>query len=112
MRTVNRRTKFLKFIHFIISIPVLFLTVSFAVSNRQEFPLTLWPFPFEIVVPISFAVLFFALLFFIFGGIYSWVLTIPVRNEKHRQAKKIRELTKKIGEMEAAANPGEQKPAP
>lgn len=101
----------MKFIHFILSIPVLFLTVSFAVSNRQEFPLTLWPFPFEIVVPISFAVLFFALLFFIFGGIYSWMLTIPVRNEKYKQARKIKELTKKITEMEAAAAPDEQKPA-
>lgn len=90
----------MKIIHFIFSCVVLFLTVSFAVSNKQEFALTLWPFPFEITLPVSFIVLAFALLFFIFGGIYSWILTIPVRNERYQQAKKIKELTKKITELE------------
>ena len=78
---------------------VLFLTVSFAVSNKQPYALTLWPFPFEITLPVGFIILFFALLFFIFGGIYAWIQTIPVRNERWRQAKKIRELTLKIDEL-------------
>ncbi|MBP3402895.1 MAG: LapA family protein [Alphaproteobacteria bacterium] len=90
----------MKIIHFIFSCVVLFFTVSFAVSNKQEFALTLWPFPFEITLPVSFIVLAFALLFFIFGGIYSWILTIPVRNERYQQAKKIKELTRKITELE------------
>lgn len=90
----------MKIINFILSCIILFLTISFAVSNKQEYPLTLWPFPFEITLPISFIVLFFALLFFIFGGFYSWLLSMPVRNERHQQAKKIKELTKKISEME------------
>lgn len=90
----------MKIIHFIFSCVVLFFTVSFAVSNKQEFALTLWPFPFEITLPVSFIVLGFALLFFIFGGIYSWILTIPVRNERYQQAKKIKELTRKITELE------------
>ena len=90
----------MKIIHFIFSCVVLFFTVSFAVSNNQEFALPLWPFPFEITLPVSFIVLAFALLFFIFGGIYSWILTIPVRNERYQQAKKIKELTKKITELE------------
>lgn len=91
----------MKIIHFIFSCIVLFFTVSFSVSNKQEFAFTLWPFPFEITLPISFIVLSFALLFFIFGGVYSWILTIPVRNERYQQAKKIKELTKKITELEA-----------
>ncbi len=90
----------MKIIHFIFSCVVLFFTISFAVSNKQEFALTLWPFPFEITLPVSFIVLAFALLFFVFGGIYSWILTIPVRNERYQQAKKIKELTKKITELE------------
>ena len=90
----------MKIIHFIFSCVVLFFTITFAVSNKQEFALTLWPFPFEITLPVSFIVLAFALLFFVFGGIYSWILTIPVRNERYQQAKKIKELTKKITELE------------
>ena len=91
----------MKIIRFIFSCIVLFFTVSFAVSNKQNFTLTLWPFPFEVTLPVSFIVLSFALLFFIFGGIYSWMLAIPVRNERYQQAKKIKELTKKITELEA-----------
>ena len=90
----------MKIIHFIFSCVVLFFTVSFAVSNKQEFPLTLWPFPYQIVLPVSFIVLSFALLFFIFGGIYSWILTIPVRNERYQLIEKNKELTKKLTETE------------
>ena len=39
--------------------------------------------------------------FFIFGGFYSWLLSVPVRNERYFQAKKIKELTQKIAELEA-----------
>ncbi|MBR1777710.1 MAG: LapA family protein [Alphaproteobacteria bacterium] len=91
----------MKIIHFIFSCIVLFFTVSFAISNKQIFPLTLWPFPFEINLPVSFIVLAFALLFFIFGGFYSWLASVPVRKERHQQAKKIKELTQKIAELEA-----------
>jgi len=91
----------LKIIRFLFSCVVLFFTISFAVSNKQVFTLTLWPFPFAADLPISFAVLAFALLFFVFGGFYSWLLSVPVRNERYHQAKKISELTKKIAALEA-----------
>lgn len=90
----------MKLIQFIFSCVVLFFTVSFAISNKQQFALTLWPFPFEITLPISFIVLFFALMFFIFGGIYTWVQNIPLRNERYFQSKKIKELTKKIEDLQ------------
>lgn len=91
----------MKIINFVFTCVVLFFTVSFAVSNKREFALTLWPFPYEITLPVSFIVLAFALLFFVFGGIYGWILTIPVRNDRYRQAKKIKELTKKLEQIES-----------
>ncbi len=91
----------MKILRFIFSCVVLFLTVSFAVSNKQMFALTLWPFPFVVDLPVSFIVLAFSLLFFIFGGFYSWLLSVPVRNERYHQAGKIKELTRKIAELEA-----------
>ena len=53
----------MKIIKFVLTCLVLFVTVSFAVSNKQPVSLTLWPFPFEAVVPLGFAVLAFSLLF-------------------------------------------------
>lgn len=99
----------MKPLHFLLSIPVLFLTVSFAVSNGREMPFSLWPFPYEIVLPVSFAVLAMALLFFIIGGAYGWLLSVPVRNERFQQAKKIKELTKKNAELEAALENKDEK---
>ena len=91
----------MKFIYFIASLPVVFFTVSFAVSNRQPVVLTVWPFPFEVSVPVSLAVFLFALIFFVLGGLYFWILNIPLKTEKYLQAKKIRELTEKITDIEA-----------
>lgn len=99
----------MKLLHFLLSIPVLLLTISFAVSNGREMPFSLWPFPFEVVLPVSFAVLAMALLFFIIGGAYGWALSIPVRNDRFQQAKKIRDLTKKVAELEAATEKKDEK---
>lgn len=91
----------LKIIYFIISIPVVFLTVSFAVSNRQDVVLTVWPFPFEATMPLSLAVFAFSAVFFILGGFYFWISNLPLRAERYFQAKKIKELDKKLAEQKA-----------
>ena len=102
----------MKLLHFLLSIPVLLITDSFAVSNSREMPFSLWPFPYEAVLPVSFAVLIMALLFFILGGAYAWVLSIPVRNERFQQAKKIKELSKKLADLEELSkNNGEKENA-
>ena len=88
----------MKLFQHIFSVILLMFTVSFAVSNRQEFALTLWPFPFEVVLPIGFAVLFFALVFFILGGFYSWLIALPGRVEKRFLAKKVSDLEKQVQE--------------
>ena len=90
----------MKIIRFIFTCIVLFFTVSFAVSNKQPFLMTLWPFPFEIELPVSLIALGFALVFFVLGAFYDWILSFPLRSERHRQAKKIRELTKRIEESD------------
>lgn len=89
----------MKIIKFVLTCLVLFVTVSFAVSNKQPVSLTLWPFPFEAVVPLGFAVLAFSLLFFVFGGLWVWVRAIPVRAERFRQSRKIRELNEEIDDL-------------
>ena len=90
----------MKIIRFIFTCIVLFFTVSFAVSNKQPFLMTLWPFPFEIEMPVSFVILGFSLIFFVLGAFYNWFLSIPLRSERYRQAKQIKELTRKIEEAE------------
>lgn len=89
----------MKIIKFIFTCVVLFLTVSFTVSNKQTVALTLWPFPFEAVVPVGFAVLAVGLLFFVLGGAWVWLRGIPVRAERYRQSRKIKELNEEIDDL-------------
>jgi uncharacterized membrane protein YciS (DUF1049 family) len=90
-----------KIIYFIISIPVLFLTISFAVTNRQDVVLGVWPFPFELTMPLSLALFAVGAVFFIMGGFYFWIINMPLRAERYFQAKKIKELDKKLAEQNA-----------
>lgn len=90
----------MKIICFILSLPVVFFTISFAVTNRQPVTLALWPFPFEMTVPVSLAVYLFALVFFVLGGLYFWVMNVPLRTERYLQSKKIKDLTEKVAELQ------------
>lgn len=94
----------MKIIKFLFSCAVLFLTVSFAVSNKQTAVLTLWPFPFEVVLPVGFALLAFGLLFFVIGASWIWLCGIPVRAERYRQSRKIRELNEEIDDLRKNAS--------
>ena len=96
----------MKVVYFILSLPVIFFTISFAVSNRQPVSLTLWPFPFEMTVPVSLAVFLFALLFFVLGGFYFWVLNVPLRTERYLQNKKIKELTERVADLQTKQESG------
>ena len=41
----------MRYLSWIITIPIALVIVSFAVSNRGPVDLALWPLPFEITVP-------------------------------------------------------------
>ncbi|MCK8785180.1 LapA family protein [Roseomonas sp. NAR14] len=59
--------------------PFLVLLILFALSNRQEVQLTLWPFDYAYAVPLSFAVLAVAALSFLIGAAVAWIASLPYR---------------------------------
>ncbi|MCQ2913578.1 MAG: LapA family protein [Alphaproteobacteria bacterium] len=91
----------MKVLNFIFTCIVLFLTISFAISNKQTYELTLWPFPFSMELPISFSVLVFSLAFFILGGAYAWLITLPVRAERFHLSRQVKDLNKQIDELKS-----------
>lgn len=86
----------MKLLQFLFSCLLIAITVLFAVSNRQIVTMTLWPLPFAFDMSLSFIVIAFALLFFVLGGMYAWVLGLPVKAAKIKQDYKIKSLTKKL----------------
>jgi putative membrane protein len=61
-----------RYLSWIITIPIALVIVSFAVSNRDPVDLALWPLPFEITVPLYVAVLTALVLGFLAGGLVAW----------------------------------------
>jgi uncharacterized integral membrane protein len=61
-----------RYLSWIITIPIALVIVSFAVSNRGPVDLALWPLPFEITVPVYVAVLTALVLGFLAGGLVAW----------------------------------------
>ena len=62
----------MRYLSWIITIPIALVIVSFAVSNRDPVDLALWPLPFEITVPLYVAVLTALVLGFLAGGLVAW----------------------------------------
>ena len=62
----------MRYLSWIITIPIALVIVSFAVSNRDSVDLALWPLPFEITVPLYVAVLTALVLGFLAGGLVAW----------------------------------------
>jgi uncharacterized integral membrane protein len=74
-----------RYLSWIITIPIALVIVSFAVSNRDAVELALWPLPFSITVPIYVAVLTTLVLGFLAGGFVAWSA-----DRKHRVAARVR----------------------
>jgi len=62
----------MRYLSWIITIPIALVIVSFAVSNRDPVDLALWPLPFEITVPLYVAALVALVLGFLAGGFVAW----------------------------------------
>lgn len=60
------------FITLLISLPLTLILISFALSNRDKITLSLWPFPYDMTIPIYlFGILCFILGLFIGATILS-----------------------------------------
>lgn len=82
----------MKFISWLLSIPLLLACVFFAVSNRQDVTVDLWPFDYVLTAPLYIMSLgaFFGGLFL--GAMWFWALGLRHRFAKHRLAKEVNKL--------------------
>ena len=71
--TDRRMRQISKLLGLIITVPILLVAISFAVSNTDIMTLRLWPFTTEVTMPTSLA-LFIVLIFgFLIGAIAAFV---------------------------------------
>ncbi len=76
----------------LLAIPLIFILIVFALSNKQAVQLGLWPTDIQVELPVSLAVLGIAGLFFLFGALVAWAGTIAERNRARRAEATVRQL--------------------
>lgn len=93
----------------IITLPIALLVILFALMNRQEVVLSLWPLPWEIGAPLFLFTLGAIVFGFLFGSIVAWVSGGATR-QKLRAVR--RELESARDELAALRRQQGQAPTP
>lgn len=88
----------MKIINSIIAGIVAVLVVLFAVSNRAGVVVEVWPFPYQLALPLYALILLAALLGFIAGVIGAWMMGGEKRKEHRRLKKQVRAMEQSLAE--------------
>jgi len=86
----------------LLAIPLIFVLIVFALSNKQTVELGLWPTDISIELPVSIAVLGIAGLFFLFGALVAWGGTMAERNRRRRAEAAVRQLEAQLAAARAS----------
>ena len=90
----------MKFITTLFAIVIFTAALVFAVSNRQDVSVSLWPFDLMVTMPIFIMSLGCLALGMLFGGIFVWIGTLSHRLAARRLGKDIALLSDKLQEVE------------
>ena len=82
----------MKLINTIIAAVVALLIVLFAVSNPAPAVVEIWPFPYQLALPLYAVILLTILVGFIAGLVASWLAGAAKRREIKRLRRQVRDL--------------------
>lgn len=86
----------MRILNSIVAILFALLVVLFAVSNRTEVDIALWPFPFQATMGVYAVVLLAVLVGFLAGLIAAWFAAAPRRRERKRLRGQVKELEQNL----------------
>lgn len=85
-------------IRLLIGAPLLILIVLFALTNTQPVRLGLWPFDFQLELPLSLAVLAGMAIAFLAGGLVVWIGALGQRHRARDAEHKARLLEAQLAQ--------------
>lgn len=88
----------------LIAAPFLLILVLFALSNRQDVTLGLWPTDLAMTLPLSVAILGAMAVAFLIGALVVWVPTLGVRLRARRLQRETRALQARLQVRETASS--------
>lgn len=89
----------MRHLSWIVTIPVTVVAVVFAVANRETVPLSFWPLPWSLDLPVYLIVLGCLLAGFLLGGFVAWVAAAPRRRRARQTTERARELAREVAEL-------------
>ncbi|MGE5546100.1 MAG: lipopolysaccharide assembly protein LapA domain-containing protein [Solirubrobacterales bacterium] len=91
----------------IVGLPLALLAVMFAVANRHEVRLDLWPLPWSLEVPVYLATLGSLVGGILVGALIAWASSLPARRRASVQRRRADSLQRQLdAEHARAALPG------
>jgi putative membrane protein len=82
----------MRYLFWIIALPILALAGAFAAANHAAVTLSLWPLPYDMAMPTYVVVLGAFALGFLLAALWMWLSGLPVRFARRRLAREERKL--------------------
>ena len=95
----------MRFLNSFIGIVVAILLVLFAVTNRTEVDVGLWPFPVQVTLGLYAVILLAVLVGFMAGVIGAWMTGAGQRRERKRLRAQVRELEQNLADAQRLDRP-------
>lgn len=95
----------------IITLPIALLVILFALMNRQEVVLSLWPLPWDISAPLFLFTLGAIVFGFLFGAVVTWISGSATRQKlraAHRALSDSRDEIAILKRQQAQVAPNQQ----
>lgn len=90
----------MKYISWIITIPILAIAIIFAVNHRQRTPIDLWPLPMEVAPPLYMLVLGAIFIGFLLGGTVVWWSQGRHRRRARERRYRIEQLEREVSRLQ------------
>lgn len=99
----------MRFLSWIITLPIALFAVLFAISNRDPVTFALWPTPFTLQAPVYLATLLALVVGFVAGGFIAWANQHRNRARARRAEDRVYYLERELQETQARAAAAEKR---
>lgn len=99
----------MRYLSWIVTLPIALVAVLFAISNRDGVTLSLWPLPFTLDAPLYLAALLALLAGFLAGGFVVWNAQRRHRRRARRESNRVLFLEREVKEAQARAAAAEKR---
>lgn len=98
-RLPDKKDAAVKLLSWLIGFPLALIAITFAVINRHPVTVDVWPFPWEISVPLYLLVLGALAVGIVFGGIFTWLSAAPVRGRAVKESRRANAMAYQLDQL-------------